>query len=148
MTKNKDLDDAVFLKARLEGNDQAKSAMIARPNISPTSASTVGNRMQKRVNKTLQKEIEKIFKKKKIRLVHAIQPIIDGLQAVKPDGSPDHNIRMRASERYLELIKKGDTPTKELDVKPDSPNQVNPDMLKAINKGDIKELQRIVFKDQ
>ena len=103
-------------------------------------------------SKTIQTELQKVLRKEKITLKRAIKPISEGLDAEKLivmgskddsfiDRIPDHSTRLKASSMALDLLG--------VKNKPDNdPEPINTDDIKrAIKKGDIKELQRVIFKE-
>lgn len=131
----------------LVGNGGNVTQAMLQAGYSPNTANTPSKLTKA---PAVQNELQRLLKKKGITLDKALQPIADGLTAIKMvvhgknseeswvDEIPDHGIRMQASDRALKLM--NITKDKE------NPHSLE-DLTKAIEDNvDEVELQRLVFK--
>lgn len=145
--------EAIFAKARIKGKTRREAAMIAKPDISPSSAGKIGNRLSNNVN--VQEVIAKALAKHQATIDKHARNIGAAMDATKvsitgkgdeafAEVTPDHMTRLAGGDRLVKLLGL-DKPTKETDT-PVIPAINNEQLLEAIKNGDIAELQRIVFK--
>lgn len=101
--------------------------------------------------KAVQSELAKVLKKHNITLKRAIKPIDDALEATKTvvigkgeesfaDTIIDHQTRLRASEMAMKLLQ-----INQPEIRPKEQSNLAPELAQALQRGDIDEIQRIIF---
>lgn len=105
-------------------------------------------------------EMERLMPELGITVENYLKPIAKGLKAKtilrdnngKKIGSVDNlDLQIKASDRAEKLLFRNNTPatsnSNDSTDNTNSSNNIAPELLEAIRNGDIKELQRIIFKD-
>ena len=144
-----DIKEIKYAQARIEGKNKTESAMIATGTTKKTTANAYSQRLEKSptVIRMRQTAMQKALKKYKISIDKIIKPIADALEADKvildkETGellrSPDHAVRLKASDMAMKLLKEHKEPEK--------PKNDNNDLIDAINSNDEVELQKVIFR--
>lgn len=107
----KPIDRLKFINARANGMSPTQAAFEASGATTAASAAVIGNKLSK--DATIQQAVAEALRRKGITIDNAIQPIADGLGAVRDiydkdgnymDSTPDHNVRLKASGMALDLM--------------------------------------------
>lgn len=141
-----------FVEAKTKGLNNSQAALVAKPNLKPSSAGIAGHRMIKSAN--VQAILNKKLKKHHITIDRVLKPIDDALDANKTviigkgddafaDEVVDHPTRLKASAMGQKLLGL-DQPAGPAEA---SNQNMAPELAAALKRGDISELQRIIFKE-
>ena len=142
------LDKSKFIEARLQGKNKTESALIAGAS-NKLAAQKAGYRLSKDLD--VKKQVSKALKRHDIKIDTLIQVYAEALKAEKTDRitgeiTIDHSTRMRASDKFMDLLGINTRPNTETATSHNISQQSNTEILGALKSGDEVELQRAVFR--
>lgn len=138
---------AKFAEAKLLGASHTKAAMIAKPDIKPSSAPNVGMRLSRDVD--VQQILQNALLKHNISIDRTAQVVSEALDACKQNQftgeiNPDHTIRLKAADMAHGLMGLKGTqpvPAKEASHNPAAAKE----LAHALEQSDEIKLNQIIF---
>lgn len=138
---------AKFVEAKLRGASDTQAALIAKPEIKPSSAATTGMRLSRDVD--VQQALQKALQKHNITIDRVAQRVSEGMDAEKQNNytgeiTPDMSIRLKATDMAANLLG-----VKQTKHEPSQPGTVTPETAKelaeAIRNGDEVRVTQAVW---
>src|SRR5688572_15499140 len=137
---------AKFVEAKLLGASDTKAAMIAKPELRPSSAPNTGMRLSRDVD--VQAALQKALEKHDITIDRIAKRISEGMDAEKQNNftgevTPDQTARLKATDMAMGLT------GLKAKTEPPKPDKINPgtakELAEAIRNGDEVQVTQAVW---